>query len=332
MDGPSGGLQRRRESDYWMAGCSEPLQQLAAPRVSRPGCQLGSEDPTEAVVVCISICYDNDPTAAVNKGLWANFSAESAEGAGPKTIADVAAHLSSVGASLASATLSQLARRGHNVAVVVPSTARALRVLSKTDHVEPFRAMGADERAAGSTVVVQSDPRVAPTGPVPFPAANARLGSFPTTTSPRPRVTAGQGSLREQAGGPMSSEEPQHRPRARSSLQSSGRSPRTGSFGPGCQVCGPGSTSRFSPRGTIPPTSCSPTASTTGGFVPAVIERNGRESEACARVTNRRPIWGSQRRHNSRVTGLFATTELAARSPAEHGSRSCQRPVKGRVS
>jgi hypothetical protein len=116
----------------------------------------------------------------VDQGLCANFAAKSAERAGPETWRRPP---SSPG-SLASATLSELALPGRNVAVVVPSTAKALRVLSTTDHVEPFLAASAGAKAGGSTVVVQSDPRVAPTNPDEFPAANTDLGSFPTTASP----------------------------------------------------------------------------------------------------------------------------------------------------
>ena len=57
-----------------------------------------AKNPTEAVVVDLStICYDHDPTKAVDQGLWSNFAATSAEGAGPKTIADVGARASSLG-------------------------------------------------------------------------------------------------------------------------------------------------------------------------------------------------------------------------------------------
>ena len=50
--------------------------------------------PSEAVMVDLStICYDHDPTPAIDRGLWANFAAKSAEGAGTKTIADVVGRL-----------------------------------------------------------------------------------------------------------------------------------------------------------------------------------------------------------------------------------------------
>ena len=68
--------------------------------------------PKEAVVVDLStICYDHNPSTAVEKGLWANFDATSVERAGPSTMTDVAADPSSFGGSLAGATwTSSLAR------------------------------------------------------------------------------------------------------------------------------------------------------------------------------------------------------------------------------
>jgi hypothetical protein len=128
-----------------------------------------------------SICYEHDPMASVNKGLWANFATKSAEGAGPSTMANVAARALS-GGSLASETLRHLARPGHNVAVVVPADAMDVQVLSKTDHIEAFRSSGTGGHKSSASVVFRSDPRVAPTDPAQFPAANTHLRTFPTTT------------------------------------------------------------------------------------------------------------------------------------------------------
>lgn len=140
---------------------------------------------TEAVVVDLStICYDHNPTAADDQGLWANFTAKSTEGAGPKTIADVAARPSPFGGSLASATLHDLTRSGHNVAVLIPASALDWRVLPRTHHVEPFRTTAPGQVTSGTTEVVHSDPRVAPTSPTAYPQANVELGSFPTTNNP----------------------------------------------------------------------------------------------------------------------------------------------------
>jgi hypothetical protein len=141
--------------------------------------------PTEAVVVDLStICYDHNPTPAVEEGLWANFTAKSVEGAGPKTMADVAARPSSFGGSLATATLADLTKPGHNVAVLIPATAKASSVLPDKYHVDPIRTSAPGQATGASTEVVRSDPTVAPTRPTQFPLANLALGSFPTKADP----------------------------------------------------------------------------------------------------------------------------------------------------
>ncbi len=144
-----------------------------------------AKHPTEAVVVDLStICYDHNPTAAIDQGLWANFATKSAEGAGPKTIADVAARPSSFGGSLASATLRDLARRGHNVVVLIPAFAAKWQVLPGTYHVNPVRTTVPGRGGSGTTTVMRSDPKVAPTSPTQFPLANGQLGVFPTKADP----------------------------------------------------------------------------------------------------------------------------------------------------
>jgi hypothetical protein len=144
-----------------------------------------AQHPTEAVVIDLStICYDHNPTAAVDQGLWANFSTKSTEGAGSKTIANVAARPSSFGGSLATATLRELTRPGHNVVVLIPDSAKSWQVLPGTYHVEPVRTAAPGHVIRGTTEVVHSDPRVAPTSPTEFPQANIELGSFPTTDNP----------------------------------------------------------------------------------------------------------------------------------------------------
>jgi len=141
--------------------------------------------PAEAVVVDLStICYDHTPTAAIDQGLWANFATKSAEGAGPKTIADVAARPSSFGGSLATATLRELTRRGHNVVVLIPALAVGWRLLAGTYHVNPVRATVPGRGGSGTTTVMRSDPKVAPTSPAQFPLANGELGVFPTKSNP----------------------------------------------------------------------------------------------------------------------------------------------------
>ena len=153
-----------------------------------------SRHPTEAVVVDIStICYDHDPTAAVDQGLWANFAAKSAEGAGTATLSDVATNPASFGGSLASATLSDLARAGRNVTVLIPATAVDWRLLPERYHVVPVRTTPPGSAASGSTVVEDSEPAVAPTTPAQFPQANAALESFPTSAEPTLGSLQGKG-------------------------------------------------------------------------------------------------------------------------------------------
>ena len=144
-----------------------------------------SQHTTETVIVDLSsICYDHDPTPAVDRGLWANFATKSAEGAGPETIANVAVNPNSFGGSLATATLGDLTKPGHNVAVLVPATALDWRDLSHVYHVEPFRTTPPGTASSGSTLVEHSEPMVAPTSPTQFPTANSDLGTFPTTANP----------------------------------------------------------------------------------------------------------------------------------------------------
>ena len=144
-----------------------------------------SQHPSEAVVIDLStICYDHHPTAAVDKGLWANFATKSVEGGGPKTIADVAARPSSFGNSLATATLGELTRAGHNVVVLIPSSAKDWPTLPGTYHVDPVRAAAPGHVTSGTTEVEHSDPRVVPITATQFPTANSDLRTFPTAADP----------------------------------------------------------------------------------------------------------------------------------------------------
>ena len=157
--------------------------------------------PTEAVVVDLStICYDHSPTAAIDQGLWANFATKSAEGAGPKTIADVAARPSSFGGSLASATLRDLARRGHNVVVLIPAFAVGWRALPGTYHVNPVRTTVPGRGGSGTTTVMRSDPKVAPTSPSPVSAGQRRTRRLPDQVQAAARVTPRSGPVRQQVG------------------------------------------------------------------------------------------------------------------------------------
>jgi hypothetical protein len=153
-----------------------------------------AQHPTEGVVVDIAtICYDHDPTPTIDKGLWRNFDTKSVEGAGPKTIANVAARPSSTDGSLASMTVGGLARSGHNVAVVIPPSARDEQVLAGTFHVQPFRATAAGTAASGSTVVEHSDPKVAPSTSRQYSAANFLLFTTPIGSDPRLGSLRGKG-------------------------------------------------------------------------------------------------------------------------------------------
>jgi hypothetical protein len=140
--------------------------------------------PAEAIVVDLStICYDHDPTAAVNSGLWANFATKSAEGAGSLTLADVAVH-KSLGNSLATVSLGALEHVRQNVVVLIPASAKGARLLRSKYHIDPVLTSDSPSHGKGVLRVKRSDPRVAPTSPSAFPAANAELGSFPTHATP----------------------------------------------------------------------------------------------------------------------------------------------------
>jgi hypothetical protein len=150
--------------------------------------------PSEAIVLDIStVCYDHDPTAATDRGLWANFVTKSVEGAGPKTIAGVAASSSSLGGSLATASLGSLTHGGRNVAVIVPSNVRDSQVLADTYGVHAFRATSTGAATATSTVVVHSDPQVAPTGPSQFAGGNLELAAIPLRAQPALGSLRGKG-------------------------------------------------------------------------------------------------------------------------------------------
>jgi hypothetical protein len=148
--------------------------------------------PNEVVFVDLAtICYDHHPTDTIDKGLWANFATKSSHGAGPLTLADVASRAPATMPSLATATLSELSHAGHNVVVLVPADAKDRKTLERTYHVDPFltrsHAVG-----HGSTRVVRSDPRVAPTTPANFTSANSDLAKIPT--SEKPNIGGSRGS------------------------------------------------------------------------------------------------------------------------------------------
>ncbi len=141
--------------------------------------------PTEVVVVDLSeICYDHNPTTAVDNGLWANFANKSIEGSGPLTMANVATRPSSVAGSLAKATLADLRRTGRNVVVLIPAGAKDTNILGNKYHVGAVLTSQPDKGGSGTLEVERSDPRVAPTSPAAFPTANFSLASFPKDATP----------------------------------------------------------------------------------------------------------------------------------------------------
>jgi hypothetical protein len=150
--------------------------------------------PTEPVIVDLSkICYDHDPTPAVDSGLWANLATKSVEDAGPLTLADVAARPSAFGGSFANATLADLAHPRRNVVVLIPADARVPNVLRSKYHVDPVLTTRPDARGSGTLMVEHSDPREAPTSPAAFSSANASLTSFPKDATPPLGALQGKG-------------------------------------------------------------------------------------------------------------------------------------------
>jgi hypothetical protein len=148
--------------------------------------------PAEAIVVDVSsICYDHNPAPAVNKGLWANFATKSTEGAGPLTLADVAANPSSFGGSLATSTLADVARARHNVIVLLPEQAKDWQVLRTKYRIHPILTSQVGGR--GTVAVEHSDPRVAPPTPAAFSSANASLATFPVDATPALGSLQGKG-------------------------------------------------------------------------------------------------------------------------------------------
>jgi hypothetical protein len=68
--------------------------------------------------------------------------------------------------------------------VLIPEKAQDWQVLSDTFHVDPIRTAAPGPTARGITVVEHSEPMVAPTGPVQFGTANTDLKSYPTSANP----------------------------------------------------------------------------------------------------------------------------------------------------
>lgn len=150
--------------------------------------------PTEVIVVDLSkICYDPTATVAIDQGLWANFATKSTEGAGPLTLADVAVNPTSLNGSLANATLREFGRARRNVAVLVPSTAKKVRILQTEDHVAAALTAPSGRIPIDITEVEDSDPRFAPTSPAAFSNATQGLATFPISANPSLGALQGHG-------------------------------------------------------------------------------------------------------------------------------------------
>jgi hypothetical protein len=90
-------------------------------------------------------------------------------------------------------TLASLAQSGHNVAVVIPQSARDQQVLTSQYHVQPFLSSAPGAATSGSTTLEHSDPKVAPTKAQEFPTANDELATIPLASDPKLGSLQGKG-------------------------------------------------------------------------------------------------------------------------------------------
>jgi hypothetical protein len=156
---------------------------------------------SEAVVVDLrTICYDHNPTAADDIGLWANFATPSTQGGSTATIKSVAFDAASLATgSLATATLADVTGQGgggHNVVVLVPAGSPSMSVLTTRYGVHPAATVGPGHTGRPSETtdaVDQPTPGVAPTTSAGFEAANHTLEQQPLTATPELRSLVGTG-------------------------------------------------------------------------------------------------------------------------------------------
>ena len=155
---------------------------------------------SEMVVVDFrNVCYDNTPSDAVAKGLFANFSVRSDEGGGSTTLKDVAYNAPTPSSGFASATIDQVIRQGgggHNVVVLLPADVRDASTLASTQHFHAvFTApAGSDGTASVNALpVARSLTATTPTSSTLFASSNALLQSAPTTAKPALGSMAGKG-------------------------------------------------------------------------------------------------------------------------------------------
>ena len=79
------------------------------------------------------------------------------------------------------------------MAVLIPAFAVKWQVLPGTYRVNPVRTTAPGQGGSGTTTVMRSDPKVAPTSPTQFPLANGQLGVFPTKAHPPLGSLSGKG-------------------------------------------------------------------------------------------------------------------------------------------
>ena len=155
---------------------------------------------SEMIVVDFrNVCYDNDPTDAIAKGLFSNFTTRSDEGGGTTTLRDVAYSAPAQSSLFASATIDEVIHQGgggHNVVVLMPSDVRAASSLSSVEHVHAvFTApAGSNGTSTNRTLpMARSLTATAPTSSTLFSSSNALLQSAPTTAKPALGSMAGKG-------------------------------------------------------------------------------------------------------------------------------------------
>ncbi len=154
--------------------------------------------PSEAVVVDLSrVCYDNGARGSLANGLWTDFSTPSDIATSRVTMARVAFDPATAGSSVANATIDEIARKGHNVVVLVPGNVVDLGQLETRYKVHPVVVGTAHNGAASGSPtkleVESADAQVAPVAVSAFASADAELRSFPLSTTPAFGSLVGKG-------------------------------------------------------------------------------------------------------------------------------------------
>jgi hypothetical protein len=153
--------------------------------------------PGEAVVVDLSkVCYDNGAKGALADGLWADFATRSDIEPSHVTMAQVAFDADSLHSSLASATVDEIAKPGHNVVVLLPDNVVDLKALTTHYKVHPVIVTGdrgADSASATHLEVQYADAQVAPVSTSALTGANSQLQRLPLSGSPALGTLVGKG-------------------------------------------------------------------------------------------------------------------------------------------